>query len=147
VKVLNMTSVDDLVVKGDRVHGVVANWSPIEALPRQITCVDPVSFEANAVVDATGHDAAVCQKLGKRGLITLAGMGAMDADSSEQSVVEHTGEVYPGMFACGMSVSTVVGLPRMGPTFSGMLLSGLKVAQQIMDAAPVDAELEVAGAV
>ena len=129
VKVLNMTAVDDVVFKSDRVCGVVVNWTPVGALPRQITCVDPVSFEAGVVVDATGHDAAVVEKLARRGLIELGGMGAMDANSSEDAIVEQTGEVFPGLIACGMSVSTVHGLPRMGPTFGGMLLSGRKAAE------------------
>ena len=129
VKVLNMVTVDDVVLKGARVEGVVVNWTPVGALPGQITCVDPVSFEARVVVDATGHDAAVCQKIAQRGAITLAGMGAMDADSSEDAILQDTGEVFPGLIACGMSVSTVRGLPRMGPTFGAMLLSGLKAAE------------------
>ena len=131
VKILNMVSVDDVVVKDGRVCGVVVNWTPVGALPRQITCVDPVSFEARVVVDATGHDAAVVEKLSSRNLVKLAGMGPMDAGSSEDAVVEHTGEVFPGLVACGMSVSTVHGLPRMGPTFGGMLLSGLKAAEVV----------------
>lgn len=129
VKVLNMTTVDDVVLKKNRVCGVVVNWTPVGALPRQITCVDPVSLEASVVVDATGHDAAVAEKLARRGLIELAGMGPMDAGSSEDAIVQHTGEVFPGLIACGMSVSTVRGLPRMGPTFGGMLLSGLRAAE------------------
>ena len=129
VKVLNMTTVDDVVLKGGCVRGVVVNWTPVEALPRQITCVDPVSLEAGVVVDATGHEAAVAQKLASRGLLELAGMGPMDADNSEDAVVEKTGEVFPGLIVCGMSVSTVRGLPRMGPTFGGMLLSGLRAAE------------------
>jgi thiazole biosynthesis enzyme len=129
VKVLNMTTVDDVVLKNSRVCGVVVNWTPVDALPRQITCVDPVSFETHVVVDATGHDAAVVEKLTRRGLIEMAGMGPMDADSSEDAIVEHTGEVFPGLIACGMSVSMVHGLPRMGPTFGGMLLSGLRAAE------------------
>ena len=129
VKILNMATVDDVVVRDGRVCGVVVNWTPVGALPRQITCVDPVSFEAGVVVDATGHDAGVAEKLASRGLIELAGMGPMDADSSEDAVVKGTGEVFPGLITCGMSVSTVRGLPRMGPTFGGMLLSGLRAAE------------------
>ena len=129
VKVLNMVSVDDVVLRGGRVEGAVVNWTPIGALPRQITCVDPVAFEARVVVDATGHDAAVCEKLARRGLIELAGMGAMDVERSEDTIVQGTGEVFPGLFICGMSVSTVRGLPRMGPTFGAMLLSGRKAAE------------------
>jgi len=129
VKILNMVTVDDVVLKGGRVEGAVVNWTPVGALPRQITCVDPVSFEAKVIVDATGHDAAVANHLARRGHVELAGMGGMDAESSEDAVVEGTVEVFPGLVACGMSVSTVKGLPRMGPTFGAMLLSGLKAAE------------------
>jgi len=140
VKVLNMTSVDDVVIRNSRVCGVVANWTPVGALPRQITCVDPVSFEADVVVDATGHDAAVAEKLACRGLVNLAGMGAMDAESSEDAVVEGTGELFPGLIVCGMSVSTARGLPRMGPTFGGMLLSGLRAAEIVAASASTRAK-------
>ena len=129
VKVLNMTSVDDVLVDHNRVTGVVINWTPVGTLPRQITCVDPVSLEAGVVVDATGHDAAVIRKLSSRGLVKLVGLGPMNANRSEDAVVENTGEVFPGLMACGMSVSEVHGLPRMGPTFGGMLLSGVRAAE------------------
>jgi thiazole biosynthesis enzyme len=146
VKVLNMTTVEDVVLRNDRVCGVVVNWTPVGALPRQITCVDPVSFEANVVVDATGHDAAVAEELARRGLVGINGMGPMDAGSSEDAVVENTGEIYPGLITCGMSVSTVGGLPRMGPTFGGMLLSGLRAAEAVlrMTSASCEAEAEPA---
>ncbi|MGI5817339.1 MAG: sulfide-dependent adenosine diphosphate thiazole synthase [Armatimonadota bacterium] len=145
VKVLNMTQIDDLVVRDGRVSGVVINWTPVEALPRQITCVDPVALESKVVIDATGHDAVAVSALERRGLVELAGCGAMWVEGSEDAVVEHTGEVYPGLHACGMSVATVHGLPRMGPTFGAMLLSGRKVArivdEQVASAVARDEEL------
>ena len=125
VKFANMTVFDDLVLKEDaRVAGVVVNWTPISALPREITCVDPVALESVLVIDATGHDAQVVRKLEERGLIKTKGFGAMWVERSEDLIIEHTGEVHPGLIVTGMAVSTVYGLPRMGPTFGAMLLSG-----------------------
>jgi thiamine thiazole synthase len=129
-----MTKVDDIIMKkNDRVSGVVINWSPIAALPREITCVDPISLESKLVIDATGHDAEVVDALQRRGKIKMKGMGAMWVERSEDAVVEHTGEAYPGLMVMGMAVSTLYGLPRMGPTFGGMLLSGKRAAEIAID--------------
>jgi thiamine thiazole synthase len=128
-KILSMTKVDDVIYRDDRVNGVVVNWTPVNALPRAITCVDPVALEAKVVVDATGHDANVVKVLEERGIIDAEGFGPMDVASSEDLVVERTGIVHPGLVVCGMAVSTVYGIPRMGPTFGGMLLSGKKAAE------------------
>jgi len=134
VKFANMTKFDDLVLREDgRVAGAVINWTPISALPREITCVDPVAIESKILLDATGHEAEVVRKLEERGLIKTKGFGAMWVERSEDLVVEHTGEVYPGLIVTGMAVSTVYGLPRMGPTFGGMLLSGEKAAEIILE--------------
>jgi len=131
-KILNLTKFDDVVYKNNRVCGAVINWSPVSALPRQITCVDPIALESKIVIDATGHDAWVAKSLEKRGLLKMQTYGPMDVNSSEDLVVEKTGEIFPGLFAMGMAVSTVYGIPRMGPTFAGMLFSGRKAAQQII---------------
>jgi len=128
VKILNMTKFDDVVYRNKRVEGVVINWTPVSALPRQITCVDPISLESKVVIDATGHDAFVCRSLEKRNIIKLADFGPMDVNSSEDLVVEKTGLIHPGLIVTGMAVSTAYGIPRMGPTFGGMLFSGRKAA-------------------
>ncbi len=130
VKILNMTKFDDVVHRHNRVEGVVINWTPVGALPRQITCVDPVSLECKVVIDATGHDAHVCRSLERRGLLKLKDFGPMDVNSSEEGVVEKTGEIYPGLIVTGMAVSSAYGIPRMGPTFAGMLFSGRKAAKE-----------------
>ena len=134
VKFANMTMFDDLVLREDgRVAGVVINWTPISALPREITCVDPVAIETRVVIDATGHDAQVVKKLEERGQITTKGFGAMWVERSEDLIIEHTGEVHPGLVVSGMAVSTVYGLPRMGPTFGAMLLSGEVAAEVVLE--------------
>ncbi|MBU4310444.1 sulfide-dependent adenosine diphosphate thiazole synthase [bacterium] len=129
-KFANMTIFDDLILREEnRVAGVVINWTPISALPREITCVDPVALESKLVIDATGHDACVVRKLEERGLIKTRGFGAMWVERSEDLVVEHTGEAHPGLIVTGMAVATTYGLPRMGPTFGAMLLSGKRAAE------------------
>lgn len=130
VKFANMTIFDDIVLReNNRIAGVVINWTPVSAMPREITCVDPIALEAKVVIDCTGHDACVVRKLEDRGLIKMKGYGAMWVEMSEDAVVEYTSEVMPGLIVAGMSVSTVFGLPRMGPTFGSMLLSGSKAAK------------------
>ena len=127
-KTLNMVALDDVVLHNEKVSGVVVNWSAVSALPKEIACVDPVSLESKLVIDATGHDASVVKKLAERGLVKIKGQGAMWVERSENLVVEHTSEFYPGLIVTGMAVSAAYGLPRMGPTFGAMLMSGKKAA-------------------
>jgi len=129
VKFAQMTVFDDVVLReGNRVAGAVVNWTPVAALPREITCVDPVALESRVVIDATGHDACVVRKLQERGMARIEGFGAMWIERSEDLLVEHTGRLVDGLIVTGMAVATVYGLPRMGPTFGGMLLSGVLAA-------------------
>ncbi len=133
LRVLSMTTLDDVVLReGSRVAGVVVNWTPVNALPRQITCVDPIALETELVIDATGHDACIMRRLRERGLVELPDYGTMDVASSEDAVVEYTGQVYPGLMVCGMAVATAHGLSRMGPTFGAMLESGKKATVEAL---------------
>jgi thiazole biosynthesis enzyme len=130
VRILNLTMLEDVILHEDnRVAGAVINWSPVTHMPREMAALDPVLLESRVLVDATGHDAVVLKKLERRGLIKLAGEGALWIDKSEDAVVEHTGEVYPGLIVTGMAVGSVYGTHRMGPTFGAMLLSGKKAAE------------------
>ncbi len=134
----NVTNLEDIVLRDGpngkpRVAGAVINWSPVQSLPRQITCLDPVAVECKLVIDATGHDAAALAKLRDMGLADVPGHGSMWIEKSEDLLVEHTGLVYPGLIVAGMAVTTAYGLPRMGPTFGAMLLSGKKAAEVALE--------------
>lgn len=134
VKVLNFTAVEDVVVReGNRVTGVVINWTAVNYLPKAISGVDPIALKCKAVIDATGREAVVVVKLEERGLIKRKGYGPMWIEQSEDLVIKHTGKVYEGLYVAGMAVSAFYGLPSMGPTFGSMLLSGRRVAEILME--------------
>ena len=129
VKFLNLTKFDDLILKNGRVMGIVVNWMPVSALPRNITCVDPIALEAKVIIDASGHDSVAVKRLVDRGLVKWKGMNPMYVNEGEEHVVHKTGEVFPGLIAAGMSVTETYGLARMGPTFGSMLFSGKRAAE------------------
>ena len=134
VKFANMTSFDDVVLReGNRVAGVVINWTAIQSLPREIACVDPIALESRLVIDASGHEAVVCGKMAERGVLKVPGCGGMWVEESEDLIVEYTGEVHPGLIITGMAVSSVYALPRMGPTFGAMLLSGRRAGELALE--------------
>lgn len=133
-KIVHGVQVDDVIFRENplRVTGVAIQWSAVVLAGLH---VDPLFVESKAVVDATGHDAEVisvaARKLPELGL-SLPGEKSAYAEVGEELVVEKTGRVVPGLYVAGMAVAAVYGLPRMGPIFGGMLLSGKKVAEEIM---------------
>lgn len=137
LKVFNLIEIEDLMIKEKGVEGLVLNWSAVEIAGLH---VDPLTVRSRAVIDATGHPCEIVkiiqEKTGPE-LRTATGkiMGekSMWAEKAENTVTDNTSEVYPGLYVTGMAANAVHGAPRMGPIFGGMLLSGEKVAQMLMD--------------
>lgn len=135
--IFNCYSVEDVIFQNNRVAGVVVNWTPVL---REGLHVDPLNILARCVVDGTGHDSEMCRTVARKNGIRLAtdtgdviGERSLDVVSGEQEVVLGTKEIYPGLYVCGMAASAVSGTPRMGPIFGGMLLSGKRVADLIIE--------------
>jgi len=132
-RVIHGIHVDDVIFRENplRVVGVAIQWSAVILSGLH---VDPIFVEAKAVVDATGHDAEVISVAARKVPelnIAIKGEKSAYAEVGERLVLEYTGRVIPGLYVAGMSVAAVYGLPRMGPIFGGMLLSGRKVAEEI----------------
>ncbi len=136
-KIFNLIMVEDVMVRDNRVVGLVLNWTATEMAGLH---VDPLAVRAKYVVEATGHETAVLQvmqkKLGAKlntETGTVMGEKSMWAEVAENLTVNYTREVYPGVFVAGMAANATFGAYRMGPIFGGMLLSGEKVASLIAE--------------
>lgn len=51
---------------------------------------------------------------------------------SEPAIVNGTREVIPGLVMAGMELAEHDGANRMGPTFGGMIGSGIKAAHEVL---------------
>lgn len=130
-KMLNSVKVQDVVYREDGLHGVVINWMQVAHLTAE--CVDPLAIESKLVIDATGHNAEVCRVVNDKISKIKGGFvgheGSMWVEKAEIATVHNTKEVFPNLIVAGMAANSVAGLPRMGPIFGGMFLSGIKAAK------------------
>jgi len=134
--VFNCISAEDVMMRPDRVTGLVLNWSPVEMAGLH---VDPLCVRAKAVIDATGHATEVVNVVQRKVPGKLAtpsgkveGEKAMWAERAETLTLENTKEVFPGLLVAGMAANATFGGPRMGPIFGGMLLSGKKAGELLL---------------
>ena len=134
--IFNCISIEDVMMRTDKVIGLVLNWSSVEMAGLHI---DPLTVRSNFVVDATGHATEVVkvvqQKVpGKLKTPTgkIEGEKSMWSEKAETLTIENTLEVFPGLYVAGMAANATFGGPRMGPIFGGMLLSGKKVAEDLL---------------
>lgn len=134
VRIFSGISVEDVLIRKNKVCGIVINWSAVQIAQLH---VDPLSVGSRFVIDSTGHASELCHivqnKVGKLDTKSgkIEGEKSMWADEAERLTIENTKEVYPGLFVAGMSANAVFGGPRMGPIFGGMFLSGEKAANLI----------------
>jgi len=134
-RIFNLMTVEDVMVRENRVTGLVINWSAVDIAGFH---VDPLAVRAGYVVESTGHDTEVLRvvqkKTGER-LLTdtgkIMGEQSMWAEVAENTTLENTKEAFPGVFVSGMAANATFGSFRMGPIFGGMLLSGERVAELI----------------
>ncbi|WOG85304.1 hypothetical protein DCAR_0104492 [Daucus carota subsp. sativus] len=147
VKLFNAVAAEDLIVKGDRVAGVVTNWALVSMNHDTQSCMDPNVMEAKIVVSSCGHDgpfgATGVKRLRSIGMIeSVPGMKALDMNAAEDAIVRLTREIVPGMIVTGMEVAEIDGSPRMGPTFGAMMMSGQKAAHLALRALGLPNALE-----
>lgn len=136
MRIFNLISAEDVMVKNKRVCGLVLNWTAVEMANLH---VDPISMRAKFVIDATGHAAEVVRIVERKSGIKIntktgrvLGERSMWAEVAEETIVGNTKEVCPGLYVCGMCANAVYGAPRMGPIFGGMLLSGQRAANLLL---------------
>ena len=134
--VFNCMSVEDVMIRADRVIGLVLIWSSLEIAGLH---VDPLAVRSNFVIDESGHDVEVVKVVQKKvpgSLNTssgkIEGEKSLWSDKAETLTLENTREVFPGLYVAGMAANATFGGPRMGPIFGGMLLSGEKVANELI---------------
>ena len=137
-RIFNLITVEDVMIRENNlITGLVLNWSAVDMAKLH---VDPLTIRSKYVIDATGHDAEVCnivvRKIGQKLNTSTGGIDgekSMWAEVAEREIMNYTKEVCPGLFVAGMAANAVFGLPRMGPIFGGMLLSGKKAAELIAE--------------
>jgi len=152
VVLMNATAVEDLITCSDfegkqRVAGVVTNWTLVALNHDTQSCMDPATITAPVVVTTTGHDGPMgafsAKRLVSMGLNKeLGNMRGLDMNRSEPAIVNGTREVVPGLVMAGMELAEHDGSNRMGPTFGGMIGSGIKAAHEairILDASQIKA--------
>lgn len=134
--VLNGISAEDVLMRKDAVIGLVLNWSAVELAHLH---VDPLAMRARFVIDATGHATEIVRIVQEKvpGRLNtpsgrVEGEKSMWSERAEAETLVNTREVFPGLYVAGMAANATFGGPRMGPIFGGMLLSGKKVAEEIL---------------
>ena len=91
-KIFNLVSVEDVIIRPERVTGLVINWTAVEQAALH---VDPLALKAHYVIDATGHAAEVVHVIERKvdaQLLTKSGKfegeRSLWADRAEETTEE-----------------------------------------------------------
>ncbi|MBW1746831.1 MAG: thiazole biosynthesis protein, partial [Deltaproteobacteria bacterium] len=129
-KFFNCMSVEDVVIRENRVIGLVIIWSPVEMAGLH---VDPLTIMAKNVVDATGHATEMLHVIERKADMKLntesggvMGERSMWAEKAEKLTIENTREICPGVYVAGMSANAAFGGPRMGPIDPEFIRKGVE---------------------
>lgn len=122
---------DPLNPGGQRVAGVVSNYTLVSLAHGTQSCMDPSTITAPVTLSFTGHDgpfgASSVKRLASAGMlgdgVQLEGMRGLDMERAEDGVVEGTREWVPGLVVGGMEVAEIGGTNRMGPTLVSQAIS------------------------
>lgn len=131
--IFNAVRVEDVVMHGGAVCGVVINWNPVARLEMH---VDPLVVTTRALIDGTGHPSEIVDKVVHKAGVAIdsptggiLGEKPMWMEDGERTTVINTKRLFPGLYASGMAANNVQGGFRMGPIFGGMIKSGRRVAE------------------
>ena len=137
VTIFNLISAEDLILRENRIGGLVLNWTAVKMANLH---VDPLTVQSKFVIDATGHATEVVAILERKNGVRLftetgkiMGEKSLWAEAAERDTMSNTREVFPGLYVTGMAANATFGSYRMGPIFGGMLLSGEKVASLVTE--------------
>lgn len=116
---------DPLNEGGQRVAGVVSNFTLVALNHDTQSCMDPSTITAPITLSFTGHDgpfgASSVKRLESAGMLEGGGqlerMRGLDMERAEIGIVEGTKEWVPGLIVGGMEVAEIGGTNRMGPTY------------------------------
>ncbi len=135
--IFNTVKVEDIVMHDGVVSGVVINWNPVARLEMH---VDPIVVTSRALIDGTGHPSEIVNKAVHKAGVKIdsptggiLGERPMWMADGERTTVANTKRLYPGLYASGMAANNTQGGFRMGPIFGGMLKSGRRIAQIVIE--------------
>ncbi|KAH9065532.1 Thi4-domain-containing protein [Lactarius vividus] len=131
VVMFNATTVEDLMVHGDRITGVATNWTPVAQNHDSQSCMGLDVISAPVTVNATGHDGKIGAFCAKR-LVSAGlreqpeGMRGLDMSKVESMIIRGTCEVAPGLIIAGTELC--YGYDGMGQTFGEIMFNGISAA-------------------